>query len=1326
MSLLKRKKISKSEIILKLSDTNTRNDAIEWMKNTKKIPIPRSLVSDCEISLKRKKYTDIPKLDSEDAMKKAMEYPKHIIEKSIRESDDLSRQLTFKSPIESIFYKSILLRQKYDANIEYDLLIDIQKQYNNKQYNVLKYCHTKFTKRTLADFMKSNICDFKQISNFLVFLAPKLSGNILEIWFENDFEVIDGLFSRLGRISLRKDLVFDKRMFSHMLQFKPFKKAVFNGNMSRQFIVEMRDFANRADYEYFYNLKNIKRIIDPMVALPPRDFYEFEFFNTFEQNSLIHSNMIKIRSYQSRIGHNFILNRFIRCNLQKILRSLKDEDVVKDIFRDTIIYNNEITRDSEEYSESIGLNDDIFEGIKNNEDAFRPLASFFRYPKDKILQNLIMNVFDFTVEEASNYINVGYNKELIEYFKTKSVCEFKHLINEWNDMFFLKLFSSYNITDTSNQKSIENAVTILEIIQRHSFKDVCIPYVAKIYDQLMNIPDARIFKSIPESLKIVFVLRNRQFAGEFISMLNRTDCTPIEASWLYEIKPKECVIPVNNLYLSMVFSDHIICNESVVETLFLNSLILKEDSFGLFVANFDDFISQSLQQLSKEEAMSLRFDNMKYTLSKTSGIDRITANLEPDVVFNLPMKIAFVMSYNLSNKFVCFILFDKIVDILNNGSSVQKIFILNFINPKLLVKEHILRFIDSIIPLLNSSSSVVCTLSKARFNQIEVENQEIQTILPEIIRAFLNKEYFNDFLHSFKSIQFNNYLCFNSLNLLIQILLKYIYEYTNDCLEILKRIVNITKDKDIKHVSGLIFSNISRFVVSSNFYTTEALDVASQFCVNASFADFEIILKNLQHLRISNYLVGILKIKGDSELNDQIIRYVLETRKSRDSDIPDVEPAFIASACELDEFSKYLDMFIPLIKDMFKREKMESRQIASKAFKSILDRPSLEEYFKDINDFIVESCITSDHFVRLQSLDITRYLPIIFVLKYDQHSLVKKKALEVWKSLVPNTNKELKTIYGDILDFVKYSENKVFSHALSGMIAEMAQKYTVYLEMYIQDESKSTSNKEFILVEACKNNRLQESAVKFCKSNYSPDLFKLLYKNASLRNELIEETDDAILLDLCAEDSDLAFYLLNRYNDPIYIDFLSTAHKIEAIKQHNQAQKSVSSNDEVIIFILQSIESCSEIENLLVRIHPSFSYYYISVQRVDYGGLTRIFERVFDVCYNLDELVCERNIKYIKSCCFDRVDNKDFLLKLLIELPDKHSFDRIVELINTSGTIDDLEQNVLFEILGYLFRNMLTPLRKHQSAECILVLYKVYSDRMGYFKIITEDCIFKE
>ena len=112
--------------------------------------------------------------------------------------------------------------------------------------------------------------------------------------------------------------------------------------------------------------------------------------------------------------------------------------------------------------------------------------------------------------------------------------------------------------------------------------------------------------------------------------------------------------------------------------------------------------------------------------------------------------ICYILSQNLANRYTLFILFDRILSTLMASNSNSKILLLKYLHPSLLCSSHALRYINALIPALSNTNNTICIQAKNSLNSIVI---------------------------------FNNYLCFNSLNLIIQVLIKYIHDYTYEVLD---------------------------------------------------------------------------------------------------------------------------------------------------------------------------------------------------------------------------------------------------------------------------------------------------------------------------------------------------------------------------------------------------------------------------------------------------------------------------------------------------------------------------------------------------------------
>lgn len=1208
--------------------------------------------------------------------------------------------LPMKNDAERIFYFSLLIAQNRCPKVEHSLLLLLYGLFENAPGRMpLEHCKIKFSRSIIGEFIQSHICELDRCYKFLSLIAHKLPEDLAELWLENGFDACDRIFSRLNSLRISENARFDRSVFDSLVKFKSFRKAVFNSVLSDEFVISMEEYANRPDFDYFYRVRGIRRR-HCLLAIP-RNVAEYEFFNAMSEK-LAHSNIVKIRNYQIRHGHTHTLNTFISEHLAYLLKFIENENLAEDIVMETIKYNN---------SRAISTNDVIFDELRKRENVFRRIAGCFEDPKDRTLCDLVARNFNFGITSIVPYINLGYDEEIMEYLEAQSIADTLSIVDSWNREFLARVFAR------RASSSISDAKLLLDF----AISNDDLASVPEVLDHVLNVDSDEIFNNLPERLKVIYLLRHRSYVSDFVDSIDPETCTLDQASQIFEVlEPSgDGAFPTHNFYYGCAVCDTLEFDESnIVNSLFAYCYIRKHESKYVFVEYFNRFVDEVVRSCSKEEIIACvnqicKLDDLFYF--RMCGGDRIRQSLSHPFDFDKISRISFVLELWLRSKHSTFILFDRLVSMLSDGSSSHRILVLGFVDPSTLCKTHILRYISVLIPLLDGSNSTVCRLSRDSLNMIKVETREIQNILPDITRSLTNREHFPVFMASLESTVFNNYLCFNSLNILVQLMLKFLDDYTKDALFILGRIASITKDKDMEQISNIVFSSIGRFVVANSFHTKDALEVSGQFCQHAKLPDFDILLRNATSMRICSYLVGILKIRKDPELNAQIIAHVLKDKDSA------VDPSFIAAVSELEEFTQYLDRFVPMLKTLFVDDGAEVRNIAGKAFKHILESSS-KDHVEEINTFLLDCSINRDYPIRLLILDVLDYLPMVYILRNDHHSLVRKKALDIWKARVFNTNKALKEIYGSVLDLIEFASNKTFCFSLQGTVRDMAIKYAPYLELYVKSNDKKPLINEFILVEALKAGKLQDAALEFCKSWPSVSILRLLCKTPGFMEKAVCSLKTSDLIRACDGDGELALALYSRAKDPSYLGFLSTTQMIGLIRSHSRQPGLVSESDRDMIFVLQIVESCAQVEDLLVKIHPTYSYHYLLIARTDYGSMRRMFERVFENCRDIDNLVSERNIKYIRHCRVDRIQNKTCLLSLFLSHEDKSSFEKVIFLLKEC-IVCVFDQDLVFEIMGYLLRNYLSVNRRADCYECIMGMYEKYRERMGFFRQIVQTSI---
>lgn len=787
----------------------------------------------------------------------------------------IPENLEFEDSSQTVFYLSLLILNYFNdlstrKNYEFKLLRLLQiyfksMKYTRKSKEILSYVKIKFSKETIGSLIQSSICEIKECYIFLTVISCKLPENVLDIWFENDFLISTDIPRRLNNISLSNHITLNESIIEKFIGLKNFRKSIFNQFSNDNQLEVISEFANRPDFN-FYRSECLKsktnwRDSENVPAIMPRDGLEYSFFEDFNCISLFKSNIIKILRYLSIHNYGIIFDLFVQKNIH-VLTNFIIEYGFSDLFpilekmmQRIIEFNNIYHKD---------LNDTIFLSLKSNELFFRKIVRFFANPADETLYQLLIGNYEIDINHVKNYIKMGYEPELMAYFKTKPVSECFSVLDSWNEDFFLQLFSSYDLFNE------QESLYLLSYLKRTLIHKANKNYICKIYFTVMKTDSFSVFQQLPERLKGMYLIMHQTHITSFLLGIDTAQATIYEATALFELGKNGIQLDFNqqetNFYNRIALNDYFDTKQPI-QSLFDWSIIRKDDFKYFFVEFFDQILQETLNSFGKDDLrlifdMRCQFETSR--ISESHDMNKIYDSLfnpDPFRYFDTKLgKFFYIFKSGFESRHNLFILFDKVINILSSDCSFSKIIALFFIDPTLLSKGQILYYLNVVVPLLNSSNYIICKLAKDSLNKIKLETKEIQNILPDIIQALdssktaagtgNSSDSFEIFLNSFKSIVFNNYLCFNSINLILQLLFKYLKVFPKESLIILNRIGNLIKDKDLKYMSELIFKSMSKFVVNYNFYTKEALNVAEQYSLYVSFEDFSLLLKNIKYTRI--------------------------------------------------------------------------------------------------------------------------------------------------------------------------------------------------------------------------------------------------------------------------------------------------------------------------------------------------------------------------------------------------------------------------------------------------------------------------------------------
>lgn len=1216
-------------------------------------------------------------------------------------------------------------------------ILDILRK--NKNPGIQQFCLIKFKKETIRDFILSNICDLKPCILFLKSIRSKLPDTLVSVWFENDLQY-DIILEHIRVCKGNEHSViqsvknsFRRELFLKLMEIPYYRWLFCNNIVDEEYCQLIRQYVDRADMEYYYR----HTAYPSMVSSTRFHVYDHDscgFFDDIGDYSKFRMNIKGASNYIKNNGFNFIIDKFVINEISMILEFTVKYLQENEDFNELSVFYSEVVKNTE----SCSVTDLIFSELKK----FKILKNFillFKQPKDRVLFNLVSGNYQIKFEDALSYVGMGYDDELLKYFSsylsqgdeeanTRRAVELLQNANEWNSYLVISVFREQSslLTNSSLFMHFTSFLQNFSILKYKQSKIECIKRsLIEIFSKIFQFCDMELFYALPHEFKRIYLCKHPSLITQFMDSIDPQVCTVEQGSLLYATRDKDLVreysVPheYNSNYAMALYNEFVVDETNLVDSLYAIALIRKKDFNILFVKYFEKLFEIVLCKLKKEDFdfFNSDLDPVVSTLSELESAITVkycngTATDEP------PREVA-LMRLGFSNKYSIFILFGTVMDLLagrvqfsHSQLAFARVILLSILDPSLLVQDHVLKYINTVIPLVSNTNYLVCRLAKKSINRIKLESPEIQLLLPDIISALTDnsKDSFEFFLEKFQSIFFNNYLCFNSLNFILQLLFKYLYISPKESFFILNRISNVIKEKDLSSISSLIFRSLSNFVVNSNFYNKEALEVCSQYCLFAKHSDFSELINNLRNERICDFVVGVLKIKKDSILSHKII--------TSGTDIGTDSAPFFASFSELMEFEAVLPAFLPQIKLLFKSTKMETRNFGARALKNSI---KFHLYCDDITNFLIDCLVNMDFQTRLCALDILgcvpAALPVIFILKFDSHSLVRKKAIELWKSAVSNTNKILKSIYSYILDFVPLAySSPSFLSSLQDSITEMATKYCANLENYL-NESDDVQINEFILLRALGVGKMTDCAFRFLDTHFSVDIFIVLFhkSSSSFTLDYLNSFPIQFLLDVASKDECISHYLFTLLDDTIFLQYLSIQKKLEILRD-----ASLSPN---IIFLLETVSPCEEIERALLRLNPSFSLHYLNNCSVtDSPFLLKIWKYVFESCNGLDHLVTIRNLKYVKMCRFDRIDNKIGLLKLLIRFDDRVCFDRVVELVMEYKDIlvFDLTDSFIYELLGYLLRHYISYNKKADAFGPISYLYHSYKDKIGYFRNIIE------
>ncbi|CAD25546.1 similarity to GCN1-LIKE TRANSLATIONAL ACTIVATOR [Encephalitozoon cuniculi GB-M1] len=941
--------------------------------------------------------------------------------------------------------------------------------------------------------------------------------------------------------------------------------------------------------------------------------------------------------------------------------------------------------------------------------------------------------------------------------------------------YVVESFSARDIMDVLLRQDSDERGFLLECIYRKAlvaefdfrvFEIEDEVWVDKIFDEIFKTLDCNIYDTLNEKrpeLAFDYCFRHKDLRRRYFEKIDKKNCTIEEGICIHkilkcELEQTKDLGDVCRSYAEAVYGDNEGGNEvymistlvdpvftgGVVEFIYLLTLIRPDDAKYYVCEYFDEVCRIGANSLD-EKGISGDIDHSEVL----SLNDLSLLCLVP-----LHQMIGTIFSTHLKNKYLVYTVMDSLLGFISKSTQHLRLTILRNMDSSSVTPHHIVRFIDTLTPLLHDSNIQICNESKRLLMEIPVTTPELACLKSQMVQSIVDKMYARSFFGAVRGLQFSHYLCFNGLNMLVQTLTMHIKGLKEDVFSIINSLQFIAHPSDLELVFPVIFESLSLFVIENAFYLDECCSAASSLMKFGRNVSFDKLLGNMGHsLRVNKFLVKCLKACDDRVVEGVINRLIREGSCSMDNPrgqdhqlLAHIEPFFLAYAPELPVFRKYIPVFEPLLKSLFLSSDMAKQEIASKAFESM-----------EVLEFLMFCCIVGQWKTRLLCIELfdkkgaedNRVLAMLFILRNDTHSAIRKRALEIWKDRVENTNSALRNIHGTVLGCLGYKgSTSSFHDAIMGTLNDLIGKYDKYIEKYLRDainvahpedintdmfnplgldESeeglKITTRKEVIetiLIECVKSGKHLDLAFDFGTRNSSISLFRHLLQIPLYREKAIEvvgnRIDDPAISDLFVGDSQLGSDLFKMTRKTFLFKFLRNSDKISLLEAMLSEEKP---NDGRVGELLGYMKSSEKLEQLLLASDPLYtSMFYGSGEKLDdHGHQKELFLRAFNILdhQELKPLISLGYLNLLLDVSYKNIKDPRSLIEVLCTSNSLRALERLGDIVSNIELGDSL-----FALSGHLLRNYLFYEKRETVLPSLGLLYRKYRDKLGAFRLTLE------
>lgn len=1244
-----------------------------------------------------------------------------------------------------------------------------------------------FHKEAIRTFMKNNELVNEYVASFFTWIADFFPISFVEILFEEEDSVCK-YYKRVLMKLYRSPRVTESRLsmekhdpdtMKYITKAKIVELPRYPGVVvyltrnlmhmhEEERLLLIKKYLKRGDLEYYLNT-----LADNTQdsAKYGNDLCEYLNNGVIEETSTKYSVFMNVYNFIKKKNHGiveddaFAQRVFNDYDVERLLKSDIGVIFLTQTIKYVAMYSRNVQRCKDIACEALQLNIPrdinkiLWDTLSTNRNTFIECIDKFNVLEDEDLGRILLygkGIYKGngpSICRATNYEDGIYRREAIDYVTGSfSVSEIMDvLVNQDSDE-----------RDFLSECVYRKALTGEFDFRIFEIEDSM--WLEKTYDQIFRTLNLNIYDTLLEKrpeLAFDYCFRHKDLRRKYFEKIDKKNCTIEEGICIHKILKHEfelmrgssnanisyaeavygCNEGGNEIYMMSVAVDPI-TTAGVVELAYLLTLIRPEDAKYYICEYFDEICSRGSTNPSEESISS----NIDYT--EVLGL----SDLSLICLVPLHQMIDTILSVHLKNRYLVYTIMDSLLETITKSSQGLRLTILRNMDSSSVNPNHIVGFINALTPLLHNSNIQICNESKRLLMEIPIATPELSCLKSQMVQSIVDKMYAKSFFEAIRRQQFNHYLCFNALNMLVQTLTMHMRELKEDVFPILNSLQFIAYPQDLKLVFPVIFESLSSFVIENAFYLDECCRVATSMMKFGEEISFDKLLGSMgSSLRVNKFLVKCLKI-CDDKVSEEVINKIIR-KGTYSTDISEgedgreslyIEPFFLAYAPELSVFKKYIPIFKPLLKGLFLSSDTTKQEIASKAFESM-----------EAMEFLMLCCIVGQWKTRLLCLELfskkgvedNRVMSMLFILRNDTHSAIRKRALEIWKSNVVNTNSALKGIYGTVLGFLRYREsNSSFYDAIMGSLNDLVGKYDKYVERYLKDtmneihsgnddtvsplgmeensqELKKVSEKEvveIILIECVKSGKYLDMALEFGIKNSSINLFRQLPQNPSYREKIIEvmgnRIDDLAVGDMFVGNNQLGIDLFRMTGKTFLFKFLKSSDKMSLLESMLSKENP---NPIHIKELLKQMKPSKKLEQHLLVSDPVYtSIFYDSTEKMDdQGHQKELFIRAFNTLDypELKPLIIPDYLSLLLDVSYKNVKEPQALVNILCS---SNSL-RALERLNDIASNMELGES-LFTLSGHLIQNYLFYEKREAVLPSLELIYKRYDGRLKAFGLIIE------